>query len=72
MVLCQLSELREQLPFKVRELVPGASAVQIAAFMNLVEEARLQRKKERREASLSLGRARPESIEPVSPVEAVE
>ena len=69
MVLCQLSELKERLPSKVRELVPEASAVQIAAFMNLVEEARQQRKKERREASRSLGRVRPESLEPVSPLE---
>ena len=48
--------------------MPEASAVQIAAFMNLVEEARQQGKKGRREASQSLGRARPESMEPVSPV----
>ena len=70
-VLCQLSELEERLPSKVRELVPEASAVQIAAFMNLVEEARQQRKKERREASRALGRVRvrPEALEPVSSVE---
>ena len=68
MVLCKLSELPKRLPSKVRELVPEASAVQIAAFMNLVEEARQQQKKERREASQSLGRARLQSLEPVSPV----
>ena len=71
MVLCQLSELRQRLPSKVRELVPEASAVQIAAFMNLVEDDRQQRKKERRGASRSLERQpRPESLEPVSPLEA--
>ena len=32
-ILCQLSELEEVLPSKVRQLVPGASAVQIAAFL---------------------------------------
>ena len=42
-VLCQLSELSEPLPYKVRELVPEASAVQIAAFINLAEDARQQR-----------------------------
>ena len=47
LVLCKLAELRERLPSKVRELVPDASAVQIAAFMNLVEEARQQQEKER-------------------------
>ena len=70
MVLCRLSELQERLPSKVRELVPEASAAQIAAFMNLVEEARQQQKKERREAFQSRRRARPESLEPVSPLEA--
>ena len=44
-VLCQLSEVSELLPSKVRDLVTGAAAVQIAAFMNLAEEARQQRKK---------------------------
>ena len=69
-VLCQLSELSELLPSKARELVPEASAVQIAAFMNLAEDARQQRKKERRRASVSIERrVRPESREPVSPVE---
>ena len=68
--LCKLSELSEWLPSKVRELVPEASAVQIAAFMNLAEDARQQRKKERRRASVSIERrVRPESREPVSPVE---
>ena len=47
-VLCTLSELSERLPSKVRALVPEASAVQIAAFMNLVEEARNQQRKEER------------------------
>ena len=69
-VLCQLAELTEMLPSKVRELAPEASAVQIAAFMNLAEDARQQQKKERRRASVSLKRrVRPESQEPVSPVE---
>ena len=68
-VLCQLSELSEWLPSKVRELAPEASAVQIAAFMNLAEDARQQQKKERRRAFVShKRRVRPEWQEPVSPI----
>ena len=69
-VLCQLAELSELLPSRVRALVPEASAVQITAFMNLVEDTRRQRKRRRRGASGSYeGRVRPRSREPVSPVE---
>ena len=64
-VLCQLSELGEWLPSKVRELAPEASAVQIAAFMNLAEDARRQQKKDRRAHKR---RVRPEWQVPVSPI----
>ena len=68
-VLCKLSELSERLPSKVRELVPEASPVQIAAFMNLAEDARQQRMKERRRASVPhKRRVRPEWQQPVSPI----
>ena len=68
-VLCKLSELSEWLPSKVRELVPEASPVQIAAFMNLAEDARQQRMKERRRASVPhKRRVRPEWQKPVSPI----
>ena len=36
-MLCLLSELEDILPSKVHQLVPEASAVQIAAFLQLAE-----------------------------------
>ena len=68
-VLCQLAELRDLLPSKVKELGPEASALQIAAFMNLAEEARQQRKKEKRSSARSHERRARKLLEPVSSVE---
>ena len=50
-MLCKLSELEEILPSKVRELVPKASALQIAEFLKLAEDTATNRKKERRLAA---------------------
>ena len=53
-VLCKLSELDDIVPSKVRRLVPEASAVQIAAFMRLVEDTIQKQKKEKREAQVCM------------------
>ena len=40
-VLCQLSEMEEILPSEVYKLAPGASAVQITAFLRLAKTHRV-------------------------------
>ena len=67
-VLCKLSELDDIVPSKVRGLVPEASAVQIAAFMRLVEDTIQKRKKEKREAPGFQEYVCPEERKPISPV----
>ena len=67
-----MSELDDVRPSKVRELVPGASAVQIATFLQLAEDEAGGQKRRRQEAAglLEEGEISNER-EPVSPVGSV-
>ena len=72
-MLCKLSELEEVRPSKVRELVPGASAVQIATFLQLAEDTARGQERGRQETAVLLedGEIANER-EPVSPVGSVK
>ena len=68
-----MSELDDVRPSKVRELVPGASAVQIATFLQLAEDAAGGQKRRRQEAAgLLEEREISNEREPVSPVGSVK
>ena len=65
-ILCQLSELEEILPSSVYQLVPEASAVQIAAFLQLAENEQRAQKEKRGESAEVLEKGElPEQREPV-------
>ena len=72
-ILCKLAELRDIRPSRVRGIVPDASAVQIAAFLQLAEDTATSRKRDRRESAEILTKSEfPEEREPVSPIGSVK
>ena len=72
-ILCQLSELEEVLPSKVRQLVPDASAVQIAAFLQLAENTvrKVDKVGKNSRENLEVGELL-EMKEPISPIGSVK
>ena len=72
-ILCQLSELEEVLPSKVRQLVPEASAVQIAAFLQLAENTvrKVDKVGKNSRENLEVGELL-EMKEPISPIGSVK
>ena len=72
-ILCKLSELEEIRPSAVLELVPGASPVQIAAFLQLAENTAKSLEGNRRESAEILEKKEfPEEREPVSPLRSLK
>ena len=72
-ILCQLSELEEVLPSKVLQLVPEASAVQIAAFLQLAENTvrKIDKVGKNPRENLEVGELL-ELKEPISPIGSVK
>ena len=72
-MLCLLSELEDILPSKVHQLVPEASAVQIAAFLQLAENTVRKKDKIGKNSRENLEDGeRLEMNEPVSPIGSVK